>query len=37
MTVLGIDTSNYRTSICLIDSNYQVIHEVNPLLEVKRR
>lgn len=36
MTVLGIDTSNYRTSICLIDSNYQVIQEVNPLLEVKQ-
>lgn len=35
MAVLGIDTSNYRTSLCVIDEHYQVLFEENPLLEVK--
>jgi N6-L-threonylcarbamoyladenine synthase len=34
MFVIGIDTSNYRTSLCLIDRQYQVIAEANPLLNV---
>lgn len=34
MVVLGIDTSNYRTSLCLIDQNFQVLAEANPLLSV---
>lgn len=35
MAVLGIDTSNYRTSLCIIDKEYQVLFEENPLLAVK--
>lgn len=35
MAVLGIDTSNYRTSICLINDDYEIISEQNPLLPVK--
>lgn len=34
MAVLGIDTSNYRTSLCVIDQNYRVLAEANPLLPV---
>lgn len=34
MYVLGIDTSNYRTSLCLVDSQFNVVAETNPLLEV---
>lgn len=36
MAFLGIDTSNYRTSICLIDEQYRQIAEYNPLLNVKK-
>jgi len=35
MRLLGIDTSNYRTSLCIINEHYQVISEQNPLLDVK--
>ncbi len=31
---LGIDTSNYMTSICLIDENRKIIHEGRRLLQV---
>lgn len=31
---LGIDTSNYMTSICLIDENREIIHEGRRLLQV---
>lgn len=33
--VLGIDTSNYRTSLCLIDTSGQIIAEEKQLLSVK--
>lgn len=36
MSILGIDTSNYRTSICLINHEYQVLQEQNPILQVKQ-
>lgn len=32
--LMGIDTSNYRTSICVIDTNAQIIFEVKELLQV---
>lgn len=32
---LGIDTSNYMTSICFIDENRKVVYEAKKLLEVK--
>lgn len=35
MAILGIDTSNYRTSICLIDEEYNIVQELNPLLPVE--
>lgn len=35
MFVLGIDTSNYRTSLCVIDEQYNVVQELNPLLPVQ--
>jgi len=35
MSYLGIDTSNYRTSLCLIDEECKVIGEKNPLLQVQ--
>ncbi len=31
---LGVDTSNYRTSVCLLDENGSVIFERRPLLSV---
>lgn len=34
-TFLGIDTSNYMTSICYIDENREIIYEGKKLLEVK--
>ncbi|GAA0351004.1 O-sialoglycoprotein endopeptidase [Bacillus horti] len=34
MAFLGIDTSNYRTSFCVIDEHFQIVHEQNPLLPV---
>lgn len=33
---LGIDTSNYMTSICYIDENRRIIYEGRKLLEVKK-
>ena len=35
-TFLGIDTSNYMTSICLIDNNRNVLFEAKKLLEVNQ-
>lgn len=35
MAYLGIDTSNYRTSICIIDEHRKVLEELNPLLPVE--
>lgn len=35
MSVLGIDTSNYRTSICLMDENGRVLLDRRKLLQVK--
>lgn len=34
--VLGIDTSNYKTSIAVIDQNYNVIYDAREFLRVKR-
>lgn len=35
-SILGIDTSNYRTSICLIDLEGQVLAEARDLLQVQQ-
>ncbi|GGK19068.1 O-sialoglycoprotein endopeptidase [Caldalkalibacillus thermarum] len=35
MKVLGIDTSHYRTSVCLVDDGYKIVAEQNPILPVK--
>ena len=34
--VLGIDTSNYTTSVAIVSENYEVIHDLRNLLEVKQ-
>ncbi|WP_048602799.1 Kae1-like domain-containing protein [Rubeoparvulum massiliense] len=34
--ILGVDTSNYRTSLCVINTEGQIVAEERPLLEVKR-
>lgn len=33
--ILGVDTSNYRTSLCVINTEGQVVAEERPLLQVK--
>ena len=33
--ILGVDTSNYRTSLCLVDKNGNIISESKQLLRVK--
>ena len=33
---LGIDTSNYKTSVAMIDQNYRIICDFQKLLEVKK-
>jgi N6-L-threonylcarbamoyladenine synthase len=36
MATLGIDTSNYRTSAAVIDNNFNLLSQFNPILPVKK-
>ncbi|WP_202076716.1 O-sialoglycoprotein endopeptidase [Caldalkalibacillus salinus] len=36
MAILGIDTSNYRTSICILNDDFKAVEESHPLLPVPK-